>query len=145
MALDGNRWLHVPGETPSVFDVDLFSVSPMGSWVQVRKLSLHKGFTGRSIEHLFAIHPSNRLMREKSIAFAPEVGSCFLRSEEHLTKWMRERIAVLNIAEAGATIPGVGKRWKGLISDAAELPPKIDPTKRWYTVLYGCEEIPIAL
>lgn len=139
MALDGNRWLHVPDGAPAIFDVDLYSVSPMGSWVQVRKRLASEGFEGRTIENAVTIHPSSRLTRQRAMGFAPEVGSCFLKSPEHLPAWLRERIAVLNISDAGTYVPGIGKRWSSILLDRAELPLKIDPAKRWYTVLHGCE------
>lgn len=139
MALDGNRWLHVPDGAPAIFDVDLYSVSPMGSWVQVRKRLASKGFEGRTIENAVTIHPSSRLTRQKAMGFSPEVGSCFLKSPEHLPAWLRERIAVLNISDDGVYVPGIGKRWSSILQDMAEVTLKIDPRKRWYTVLHGCE------
>lgn len=142
MALDGNRWLHVPDGVPAIYDVDLYSVSPMGSWVEVRKRIPPTGRASEAVAHSVAIHPSSRLTRTRAVGFSPEVGSCYLRTADHMPSWLRERIAVLNIADAGVFVPGVGKRWGATLRDMSEMLIKADPTKRWYTVLHGCEEVP---
>ena len=73
------------------------------------------------------------------------VNVCFLKDPKYLPKWIRERIAVLNIAEGATYIPQVGKRW-------AEFVPSVtvpnatwkrldDNGKRWYTLDVNCEGV----
>lgn len=127
MALDGNRWLHVPDRQPCIFDIDLCCESEMGRWVRVRRRLYKKAMVARSVANA---HPAMRIGTQAKTLASEDVNTCFLKSREHLPRWLRERIAVLDIADVNMYVPDVGCRWSGDTGDG---------DNRWYTVIFGCE------
>lgn len=124
MSVQANKWLHVPGDIPCIIDIDLKTVDTFGPWVRVRKFNFNQSNQARQLKALMHEHVLTRYHASKA-------GSCFVRDAKFLPLWVRERIAVLNIAEAGTFIPNVGKRWECLPSDGGP--------NRWYTLDVNCE------
>ena len=147
MGVDANKWLHVPEGVPCIYDVDLNSVDEMGAWVRVKRRVLLSSRSTAELESAMMLHPSGRMY-----GGAAGVGKqthainvCFLKDPKYLPQWIRERIAVLNIAEGDAYIPQVGKRWTEFIlsvtvhSTTWSRPG--DDGKRWYTLDVNCEKV----
>jgi len=62
-----------------------------------------------------------------------------LMSLEDLPEWLRGRLAVLNIADAGTWIRGIGKRWS-LVEHAQARTWVANTIGRYYTIELNCEE-----
>jgi hypothetical protein len=115
------------------------AVDPDAPWVKVRRQLVqtmaYEWSPTIAIEAAFVTHPSARVKLE-----ALQVSH--MLSISHLPVWMQERIAVLNIADAGTWIRGVGKRWP-YISSARRGDWRLDTSHlgRQYTLDVNCEGV----
>jgi hypothetical protein len=138
------RWLfHPPTGVACTFDIHTKAVDPQSPWVRVRRRcvprSAEEALDGMTLLEAMTRHPSTRphttgvLSRLSTYVVA-------LQEMEDLPRWVRERIAILNMAEAGTRIPGIGKRW--VVWDTAfnSLPmPDREVPSAYYTLEFACE------
>jgi hypothetical protein len=136
-------WLPDAATPPCVFDIDLHSVDTDAPWVKISTRHVTKDATAEnslfSLRHFFTQHPVLRT------AISPD-HTLHLTSSGDVPKWIRERIAVLNMADVDTLIIGVGKRWsssmyakaKTWILDTESLG-ALD--RRFYTLDWNCERL----
>lgn len=146
MGVDANKWLHIPEGMPCIYDVDMNSVDEMGAWVRVKRRVLLTSRMSAELDNSMHSHPSGRMYGAAGMGKQIHaVNVCFLKDPKYLPKWIRERIAVLNIAEGDTYIPQVGKRWTEFVSSVAVHKTTWsrpgDDGKRWYTLDVNCEKV----
>lgn len=133
------RWLtDTFNQAPSIYDVDLNAVDQDAPWVRVKRRTVDMK-SAPWMPHMLGLdsamesHPTTRVQ-------VKGVDVAYFKSLEDLPMWLRERIAVLNIADAGDWIKGVGKRWT--LSEYAKTPNwsrDLNNTGRCYTIEMNCE------
>ena len=105
---------------PCIFDVNMRCVDEVSPWVQLRK---------RARMALAAhIHPA---------AIDPNIvphNTLHLTSPDALPQWVQNRIAVLNMADPGMWIDGVGKRWTSHLDSRAPDYEEQTIHRRYYTL-----------
>lgn len=138
MAIDANRWLHVPEGVPCVYDVDTQSVDEMGHWVRVRYYALTTEDRCKHLNALLKNHPSGRFSGK----------TCCIREVDMLPRWMQGRLAVLRMADPDAWVRNVGVRWGSSIRGGSpwgvgqeRWERSDDDGYRWYTLDVGCEGV----
>ena len=113
MSAVGERWMYPDANTqPCIFDINMNAVDPdVAGWIGVSRRVLSGGPIGSgyglltiSREGAFEHHPTSRVS-------VKGIDRLHLRAAQDIPLWMRERIAILNMAEAGMYIPRIGKRW----------------------------------
>jgi hypothetical protein len=140
MAVDPCKWLHIVKDAPpSILDIDLKAVDyGMGGWVRIKRRVLTATTASgayRELMNAYQRHACERLGSPDMLsAGGVRQNTTHLRDAKYLPSWVRERIAVLNVAPEDAPIRKVGIRWPAT-PDAPE-----DNT-RWYTIELGCEEL----
>lgn len=146
MAIDANKWLHVPEGAPCIYDVDTRSVDDMGHWVRVKRRVLTPRREFAELTAAFSLHPSNRLFSVKP-TIVP-VNTCFIREVDMLPRWMQGRLAVLRMADPDAWVRNVGVRWGSSIRGGSpwgvgqeRWERSDDDGYRWYTLDVGCEGV----
>lgn len=149
MAVDANKWLHVPEGVPCIYDVDAASVDEMGHWVRVKRRVLTHKREVAELTAAFGLHPNGRLAGGRTGPVS--TNTCFIREVALLPKWMQGRLAVLRIADPDVWIRNVGQRWGNQIKGGSPWSATTgnardgwqredDDGYRWYTLDVGCEE-----
>lgn len=150
MAVDANKWLHVPEGVPCIYDVDAASVDEMGPWVRVKRRVLTPKRAPSELIVAFEIHPSNRVVGVRKGTVS--VNTCFIREVALLPKWLQGRLAVLRMADPDVWIRNVGQRWGNQIKGGSPWSVATgnardgwqradDDGYRWYTLDVGCEGV----
>ena len=139
MAVDPCKWLHIVKDAPpSILDIDLKAVDyGMGGWVRIKRRVLTAQQPAGAYSELTAAmcrHAIGRMGGGALTASGAAINVAHLRDAKYLPEWVRGRIAVLNVAEAGVHIPEVGIRWMASKDDP-------ENENRWSTIEIGCEEL----
>ena len=151
MAIDANKWLHVPEGVPCIYDVDTRSVDDMGHWVRVKRRVLTPRREFAELTAAFSLHPNGRLAAGRTATAVP-VSTCFIREVDMLPRWMQGRIAVLRMADPDTWVRHVGMRWGneikggspwqgGSVNSTGAWQRADDDGYRWYTLDVGCEGV----
>ena len=127
-------FLHPDEHTrPCIFDVNLAAVDPeREGWMRVslRYVQLPGDQTYSamklSLSSALTHHPAHRVG-------VKGIPSYHFKKYELIPEWIRERIAVLNMAQLDMWVRGIGKRWCDTHSFAYG-------NKRYYTLEWNCEE-----
>lgn len=136
MSTHPEKWIAGHEGKPRIFDIDTKAVDKESTWVRVCRRVLNRGIEKEEL--LFALndHPSVRLGQRSA-----QPGTTFFRGLDDLPPILRERIAVLKMAEAGTVIPCIGKRWPNTIASGQNWARAGDDEYRFFTIEVDCEAI----